>query len=277
VKFRAYADQFRLASGAIGLGYTERDFYKSTPAAKVRRPFMQAHHRPFPFATAVTGVGFYAGLSAVTGDAGAWRDAMRSLDWCLENLRDERQGELDPDAGRRLELRVLGRCMDTAFRCCPAPLDKAAPTRLSSEPLYQAPERQKLYGVWKYVVHHFAETQSDAGEWPLRAAEGDAIARFNTGLRHRMYFLYSLVSYLQAGHDRPEEDKPLRHAAARQMWLCADRDVLADHYGVAGQSCIIMPTGLWAMTLAELLRPGVTLPADGGPRSGDGSHTSPSS
>ena len=55
-RFRKFTDHFRLRTGAMGLGYTRRDFYN--PGRDIRS-FMQAHHHPFRFATAVTGVNTY--------------------------------------------------------------------------------------------------------------------------------------------------------------------------------------------------------------------------
>ncbi len=262
LRFRTFCDQFRLASGAIGLGYTERDFYRPPAEMRNPRPFMQAHYAPFPFATAVTGVALHAALYTVTRDPEDWRKAMQSLDWCLENSVMCEGGSQLAHLGGKLDFKHLHRALDIAFAASPASEEKAPGPQQTPEPRFAAPERQKLYSLWKYCLHLFADMQSDAGEWSLRDEKQNEIALHSGALRHRLYPLYSLVTYLGRIGAFPKEDDALVEACARQLWLCADPVILSDHYGVCAEldDLCVMPTGLWGMTLCELLQPGVTLP-----------------
>ena len=259
LRFRKFTELFRLRSGAMGLGYTRRDFY----AGHVTRTFMQAHHRTYPFATAATGVNFYAGLFTVTGEAADWERAMQSLDWCLENMgsasRPGGAGTVESNDAR--DLIALHRVGDWAFDCSPAPRDEAHAERDGTpEPRYADSERQKLYATWKYMMHLVADGQSGLGEWPVLRG-GKPLVLYDGQLRHRLYFLYSLTSYLQNAGPRPGEDDRLVEARDRQLWLCADADILRDHYGVGMPGVHVMTSGLWGMTLAELIVPGITLPS----------------
>jgi hypothetical protein len=262
LRFRTFCDQFRLSSGAIGLGYTERDFYRPPAGMRNPRPFMQAHYAPFPFATAVTGVAFHAALYTVTQDPADWRKAMKSLDWCLENsVMCEGTSQL-AHGGAELDFKHLHRALDIAFASSPSPAEKAQAPHQTPEPRFASPERQKLYSLWKYCLHLFAEVQSDLGEWSLRTEDHSEIALHTGALRHRLYPLYSLVTYLGTIGAYPKEDDALVEACGRQLWLCTDPVILDSHYGVCAEieDLTMMPTGLWGMTLCELLQPGTTLP-----------------
>ncbi len=259
VRFRDFADQFRLRSGAIGLGYTQRDFYRSESENLVRRPFMQAHYRPYPFATAVTGINFYAGLFTITRNREDWDKAAQSLDWCLEHSFVETSSEFSHSLGAALDFKHLHRCLDVAFYCSDASMQKTRTKDPTPEPMFKDRERQKLYSLWKYCMHLIAESQSANGEWPVRRGD-DEVAIYEGALRHRLFFLYSLTSYLKAPVFRKKEDQAVEEAWARQLWLCSDPEILKEHYGVCVPGAHMMPTGLWGMTLCELIQPGITLP-----------------
>ena len=258
VNFRRFTEHFRLRSGAMGLGYTRRDFY----AGHITRTFMQGHHRTYPFATAATGVNFYAGLFTVTANAEDWERAMQSLDWCLEHM-----GSASMDQGARAvesndfrDVIALHRVGDWVFDCSTSPRDEApAETSGTPEPRYASSERQKLYAVWKYMMHLVVDLQSDLGEWPVMRG-GEPAVLYDGSMRHRLYFLYSLTSYLANGSPVSGEDDRIALARDRQLWLCADRRILNEHYGVCLSGAHVMTSGLWGMTLAEMLEPGITLP-----------------
>jgi len=135
----------------------------------------------------------------------------------------------------------------------------AEPTDPTPEPTFKAVERQKLYCLWKYVMHVVADLQSQTGEWPI-LEDGKPVILYDGSLRHRLFFAYSLTTYLETFGTRDGEDVRLRQARDRQLWLCTDSTILQDHYGVCMTDAHVMPTGLWGMTLAELLEPGITLP-----------------
>ena len=255
LNFRRFTDQFRLRSGAMGLGYTHRDFY--APGSEMR-PFMQSHYLPYPFATVAVGVGFNAGLYTITGDEADWEKAMQSLDWCLEHLGASQGGTLMyNDPGKR-DLVSLHRVTDWIFDISPAPLDESSGDEATPEPRYADPRRQRLYGIWKYLMHVVADLQSELGEWPVVQHDKEVVL-YTGALRHRIIFLYSLTSYLGNMGPRAGEDDRLDDARDRQMWLCAEPRILHEHYGVCMNGAHVMPTGLWGMTLAEMLHPGITL------------------
>jgi len=256
LRFGNFTDHFRLRSGAMGLGYTRRDFWSSE---RVERPYMQAHHQTYPFATAATGANFYAGLSTVTEDPDDWEKAMQSLDWCLEHMgATARQGNTVQSNDNR-DIIALHRVGDWVFDCSSAPRDAAAPTDGTPEPRYVDSERQKLYAVWKWMMHVVADMQSDLGEWPVKR-NNKPLMCYDGSMRHRLFFLYSLTSYLQNGSPVPGEDDRLREARDRQLWLCAEPTILNEHYGVCMSGVHVMTSGLWTMALAEMVQPGITLP-----------------
>jgi hypothetical protein len=257
-RFRMFCEHFRLRTGVMGLGYTYRDFYDP---GKRHLPYMQAHHHPWGFSTAVTGVNTYAGLYTLTGSREDWEKAMQSLDWLLEHVVPvggdlESQSVISNDSA---DVKVLHRVMDWAFDCCPAPRDESTHAEATPEPRFAASERQKLYALWKYVMHRVVDVQSALGEWTVMQG-GLPVVRYNGALRHRLIYGYNLTTYLGALGAREGEDEPLRDARDRQLWLAADERILHEHYGVCMVGAHVMPTGLWGMTLAELLQPGITLP-----------------
>ena len=240
----------------MGLGYTQRDFYASEPT---QRPYMQAHHRVYPFATAATGVNFYAGLFTITNNPEDWEKAMQSLDWCLENMGSSGKPGRPVQSNDNRDVIALHRVGDRAFDCSPAPRDEATGACPTSEPRYASSERQKLYGVWKYMMHFVVDLQSDLGEWPIMR-NNKPLALYDGSMRHRLYFLYSLTSYLQNGSPLPGEDDRIAEARNRQIWLCAEPRILNEHYGVCMPGVHVMTSGLWAMSLTEMIEPGITLP-----------------
>lgn len=259
LRFRNFTEHFRLASGAMGIGYTHRDFYADTPK---QLPYMQAHHRPYAFATGATGVNSYAGLYTITGDAADWQRAMQSLDWCLENMGTASMGSSARAVESNDDRDIIGlhRVGDWAFDCSTAPRDEAAAGCPTPEPRFASGERQKLYAVWKWIMHLVADRQSVLGEWPLFRG-GKPVVAYNGALRHRLFFGYSLANYVNTLSVRPGEDERLATARDRQLWLCADRDVLREHYGVCMPGAHVMPTGLRGLTLAEILAPGISRPS----------------
>lgn len=259
--FRDFADLFRLRSGAMGLGYTERDFYRIGRGCGPR-PFMQGHFRPFPFATVVTGINFNALMYSIDGKEKDWDKAMASLDWCLENSYVDvsigsRHGE-ERLFGGKLDLMYLFRAMDLAYTCSTAPYDRVDGFNAAAEPTFVSVERQKLYSIWRYIMHLLADSQSDIGEWPV-IQDDKALVGYSGPLRHRLYYLYALTAYLQHNGSIIPGDERIRRARDRQLWLCLEPQILSRHYG-AGFAENQMPAGLWGMTLCELLRPGSTMP-----------------
>ena len=259
VRFRAFADHFRLDSGAMGIGYTRRDFYDPEHRD---RPYMQAHYAPFAFATAVTGVNTFAGIFSVTRDPGDWKKAMQSLDWCLEHMSPgDAENRVSASAGNDgAGWLTLHRVMDWAFSCSAAPMDRSEGADPTPEPVFRSSERQKLYALWKYAMHLLADAQHETGEWPCFRQQ-KPLALYEGALRHRLFYLYSLTTWLRNGVVRPLEDDRLVLARDRQLWLVADPGIRLEHYGVCTPDAHVMPTGLWGMTLAELIEAGITRPA----------------
>ena len=258
LRFRQFAEHFRLRNGGMGLGYTRRDFYDSQ---KRRLPYMQAHHHPWGFSTAVTGVDTYAGLYTLTGNDEDWEKAMQSLDWLLEHIPPagaDRSGR-SVISNDSTDIKVLHRVMDWVFDCSSAPRDEAEGTDPTPEPRFASSERQKLYTLWKYAMHRVVDAQSALGEWPVYQGAAPVV-RYIGALRHRLIYGYTLTTYLGTLGAREDEDDRLVEARDRQLWLASDPRIAHEHYGVCMPGIHVMPTGLWAMTLAELLEPGITLP-----------------
>ncbi len=256
LKFRDFSDQFRLTSGAIGLGYTHRDFYQ--PDAGIRS-IMQGHFLPYPFATVAVGVGTYAGVYSVTGDDADWRKAMESFDWVLEHTRPETGKTLMYNDPHKADIISLHRVADWAFHCSQSPMDPASGDDPTPEPRFAAHERQKLHCIWKYLMHLIADRQSDTGEWPV-IQHSRQVVKYIGALRHRVIFPYSLTSYLGThGADAVEDDRIIE-CRDRALWLYGEPTIQKEHFGVCVSGVHVMPTGLWGMTMAELLLPGVTMP-----------------
>jgi hypothetical protein len=258
--FGRFCEHFRLISGGMGLGYTRRDFY--SPGRRDMRTYMQAHHLPWTFATAVTGVNTYAGLFTLTGDRADWDKAMTSLDWVLDHAAASPGQSPTVASNDTADLTVLHRVMDWAFDCCDAPLDERGGLDDTPEPRFASPHRQRLYELWKLALHAVVDLQSELGEWPV-FAHGRPIACYGGPLRHRLLFGYALTGYLQRLGTCNGEDDRLAEARDRQLWLAAEPTIRRDHYGVGLEGVHMMPTGLWAMTLAELIQPRATLPSGG--------------
>jgi len=256
-RFRAFCEMFRLRSGGMGLGYTRRDFYSRE--TKRMLPYMQAHLQPWLFSTAVAGVNTYAGLFSLEADPDDWEKAMQSLDYLLDHVPNHSERKERGTASNSSDdITVLHRVMDWVFDCCAAPGDDAGGEDPTPEPRFAAPERQRLYVLWKHVMHRVADTQSELGEWPVHAADR-YVARYGTPLRHRLLYGYALTTYLGCLGVREGEDERLLEARERQLWLAGDADLRREHYGVCQPGVHMMPTGLWAMTMAELVQPGITL------------------
>ncbi|HUV39251.1 MAG TPA: hypothetical protein VMY39_06535, partial [Planctomycetota bacterium] len=223
------------------------------------RTFMQAHHRTFPFATAATGVNFYAGLFTVTGNDADWERAMQSLDWCLEHMGSQALPGGAVQSNDNRDVIALHRVGDWVFDCSTSPRDLAERRDDTPEPRYASSERQKLYATWKYMMHLVADLQDEAGEWPVMR-NGRPLVVYEGAMRHRLYFHYSLTTYLANADPVKGEDDRLVEARDRQLWLCADERILREHYGVCLPGVHVMTSGLWTMALAEMLAPGITLP-----------------
>ena len=220
---------------------------------------MQAHYRPYPFATIATGVNFSAGLYTITQDEGDWQRTIAALDWCLEHAFVETKKAIRHEAGQALDFRLLHRCLDVAFAASCASYDTIREgCNPTSEPRFASPERQKLYSLWKYCLHLLSESQSGNGEW-LGPYDDKEVFTYSYALRHRLYILYSLTTYLENRVVPPEDTAAISKARDRQFWLCANAEILRDHYGICTNNPV-MPTGLWGMILAELIQPGITLP-----------------
>ncbi len=261
IRFRDFCEMFRLRSGGMGLGYTRRNFYCHD--RKQELPYMQAHHLPWMFATAITGVNTYAGLFSLTGDATGWDMAMTSLDWVLDHVAARHDpAERSVPANDASDFTMLMRVMDWTFACCSEPMDEAGRIDPTPEPRFASPQRQKLYAIWKQVMHRLVDRQSELGEWPVYRGD-QYLARYDTPLRHRLLFSYALSTYLGCMGNRNGEDDRLAEAMDRQLWLAGDEHIRQAHYGVCVPSVHMMPSGLWAMIQAERIQPGVTLPNRG--------------
>ena len=104
-----------------------------------------------------------------------------------------------------------------------------------------------------------AESQVETGEW-FGPYDDKEYLEYDYNLRHRLYFLYALTTYLQnPGLHGADEGDLLTGARNRQLWLCSDPFLLKEHYGV----CInkpMMPSGVWGMIMSEMAQGGITVP-----------------
>jgi len=257
LRFDGFIAQFRLTSGAIGLGYCLGDLYSGLTQPALN-PVMQGHYRPYPFATVVSGVNVCAALYAITGNPQDWDHAMQALDWCVENSFIDTKTSMKHELKAQVDLRLLHRCLDVAFMCSSEPFEMTAKDAVTPEPYFRSAARQKLYALWRYVLLLVAESQLGTGEWfgPYDDLE---YMVYRYSLRHRLYWLYALTIYIQSQDLHGNANAVLTQARNRQFWLCADTFILRDHYGVC-QNNPLMPSGLWGLVLAELIQPRITLP-----------------